>query len=392
MKTKNLISILFFLLLAFGINAQTKISYERILDFQSAEIKPNDRFGSLKKSANETWFVLDSMLQTNYNGSNLIVSKSHYKYSSEGKLTERIDYNSDVSGNMHLQYKHEYILDENEIHFFYIYYQWNSNTMQWTKNNKSEYILYPDGKLKEENLFSYDSTSMDWRNSMKKEIGYDENGRFKHDTTCVWKESNNTWQYYMNTESELDEKGNILWGVSFVFEYSSDDWTILDKVEFAYENGKRARMESFSWSSTLNQWKKWQVDEYFYDNNENEVAWVRTTWNDVLSDWIFDYKSEKEYNSNNQLILETNYDWENENTEWVPITKIAWDYDNTGNIKSEINHNWNTNTNDWQLGSTSEYFYSEFITNINNDLTELKNIKIYPNPAHETFTIELLNH
>lgn len=196
----------------------------------------------------------------------------------------------------------------------------------------------------------------------------------------------------MNYESEMDENDNILWSISSVFEYFSDNWAILDKVAFTYENGKRAKTERFGWSAILSQWEKWQVDEYFYDNNDNEETWVRTTWNDVFSDWLFDYKSEKEYNSNNQLILETNYKWEDENTNWFPVTSITWDYRSTGNIKTEVIQEWNIDKNDGQLRSTSEYFYSEFVTNINKNSVAFTDIQVYPNPAYETFTIDYANY
>jgi len=380
------------LIIPLNMNAQSNVLYKGVEIFELVYNKPFFPPDYTTKNANETRFVLDSLLQTNYNGIDSIFSKSYYKYNSKGKLIEITDFNIDESGNKHPRYKHEYILDENGILFSYIYYQFNTNNMQWGKINKSEYIFYTDGKLKEEIRFSYDLSTLDWLNSTKKVISCNENGRFTHDTTFVWAESKKSWQYYMNYESGLYENNNTKWVVSSIFESFNNEWALLNKVEYVYENGKRAKIESFSWSSILNQWEKWQVDEYFYDNYETEEAWVRTTWNDVLSDWIFDYKSEKEYNSNNQLVLETNYDWENEGTEWIPINKIGRDYDSTGNKESEIYYKWNTDTHNLQLSSTSKYFYSEFIISTNNEITESEKFKIYPNPANKTFTIESSNH
>lgn len=372
-------------------NAQTNILFKGVGIFEKVYKKPLFSYGYMLQSANDSLVVLDSLLQINYNGSDSIFSKSYYKYNSKGELIEITYFNIDESGSKHPRYKHEYILDENGIQFFYIYYQWDSNNIQWTKQNKSEYTFYADGKLKEEILLSYDSSTLDWRNSTKKAISYNENGSFKHDTIFVWAESKKSWRYYMNYESELDENNNTKWEVSSVFESFSNDWTLLNKVVYVYENGKRAKIESFSWSSTLNQWGKWQVDEYIYDNYENEVVWVKTNWNDTLSDWILNYKSEKEYNSNNQMILETNYSWKNEKSEWTSINKIGREYDNSGNKTSEIYHEWNTGTSVWQLSSTSDFYYSPHITSTNKITSEFHNIKIYPNPANEALTIESTN-
>ena len=231
---------------------------------------------------------------------------------------------------------------------------------------------------------------MDWHNSMKKEISYDENGKFRHDTTSVWTVSKNSWQFYLNYESEHDEDGNALWSIRSVYD-SYFDWTTLDKFEYTYEDGKRLLVRNFIWLSTLNQWKERQNDEFSYNEYGSEVLFLRKTWNSADLVWVFNFKKENEYNSANQLISETSYIWDVNSNQWIPSINISYEYDNNGNKKIENSYEWSIDSVDWLAITSSEYFYSIFTTNINNNFPEPQNIKVYPNPASETLTFETQN-
>ncbi len=390
MKTKKPLTLILLVVTAFSLLAQTTFNTENVEDFFNEEIKSLDSFNLPVKSTNEDVFVLDSIIQARYDGDDTVFSKTTIKYNSKGQAIETIISYQNALGNYYPRYRHEYILDDNGTHFFYIYYQWNSTLMQWIEDSKDEYIFYPDGKLKEENSYRYDSSIMDWRNSMKKEISYDENGKFRHDTTSVWTVSKNSWQFYMNYESEQDEDGNAIWSVSSVYD-SYFDWTTLNKFEYTYKNGKRALVQSYTWWSTLNQWKIWQIDEYSYNEAGSEILFLNKQWNSTDSVWVFSYKKENEYNSANQLISETSYNLDVDSNLWIPSIKISYEYNNNGNKKIENSYEWNIGLDDWQLIIRKKYFYSEFTTNINDDLPELQSVKVYPIPANESFTIETQN-
>jgi len=415
---------------------------------------PDSIANKTKFNENETRFVLDSVLSISYNSQpeNTIYFNHYYKYDSKGNRIESKRLTNCVACSIGGNEKSIFTFDENGNTTSEIYFDLDLNSNERIPVYKTE-MVYGINGIAEEHIFRKYATAADeWVQSSKTVHTYDGNGRLTKEIRYNWNDSNSSWQYSSKMEQEFDKKGiilirenytynlvkslwigtvkeenvfkdgQILTGIRYEWNYELNQWRNQVKGEYTYDGNGIEKMEiGFKWNATdeiwenyykyefsinasgkvdkittfkidsSNQWIGAYREEYVYDENGNVILLVNSEWDTIISDWVSKYKIEREFNTNSQMTFELTYRWNKDQNDWGFNDKRTFDFDINGNIKTANYYSWKINNNNWYLHHNSESFYSALVTN-NKYFTEFPDIQVYPNPAHEIFTIELQNN
>ena len=452
MKTKNLLTTIIFLLVSFYVHGQIPIDHENVDCFPSEKTGPANNFAV--KSASENIFLLDSVLETFYlnDADSMLYFNDYYDYDDKGNITEWIHRstcnNCAAGGN----YKSEYIYDEagNCIAEFYfdldlitsqwvlkykldqnfsaggnllsyvlrlpqdnsdvlinyskveytynnnneitdkVEYTWNENLYEWSPSSKWEWEFNNSGQIEKKELYSYDLLKEIWISVEENIFFYDHRGYDSIQIQAYWDEEREIWNSFTRYEHYYDSVGNEI-SLSVFKKDTTESWMGFNKVIKEYDEQVNIVVyEEFHWNNTDLNWEHYKKIVSDFNSNKQPVSEISYSWDNNQSAWIYSTKIEWEYDLNFQTTLQINFRWESDDYNWISLSKITYSYDASENIRVKDIYSGSA-INGWVLRNHIEYFYSEFVTNINTNITESQSIKLYPNPAIEIFNIETQN-
>ena len=449
MKVRNRLSTLIFLLVSFYVHGQIPIDHENVNCFPSEKTGPANNFAV--KSASENIFLLDSVLSTHLiDEYSKTISKEYHKYDDRGNEVEFSFQVIDSDLNLQQWYHTVYKYDDYNNCIVEFDYRLDYSTMKLVQNRKTEREFDNQGNILSYVIYSDDPPFDGLDYYSKAEFTYNENSQLIKSLEYVWDVSLTEWipltliekvyenevlvhrsnkkyntitqswitevthDYYFDIngydslsiatqwsyldsaysqtkyEYKVDTLGNILERI-----YSTQDtlgnWQEFDKITSEYDDyGNKISEIDFNWNSIELSWTPNRKNEMEFNSNNQETLMVEFKWDKTLNDWIYFRKSEREYNSSDLLYSSIILMWDNTLSEWINRSKTTYEYDTYNNLTLESEYDW-TDADSWWLDGKIEYFYSEFITNTNTNIAESQFIKLYPNPANETLTIETQN-
>lgn len=188
-------------------------------------------------------------------------------------------------------------------------------------------------------------------------------------------------------ESGYDENGNDTLKIIYHWKDSKNQWINSSKNTWTYSQyGKITNSTTFNWNTSQNQWINSYKIDYSFDTHENEILRIESEWNTTTNLWNTKDKIEFDrfYNAKelqDSLIVHARNG----------ASKEEYAYDRDGNNTINIHYNWNSITKDWVVWNTYNYYYSLHALTNSVDIIDNQQVRLYPNPAHEWVTLEIIN-
>jgi len=264
----------------------------------------------------------------------------------------------------------------------------------------------------------------DWENDTRKTNTYDANGNILTTLNEVWESG--SWDNYTRGTFTYDPNGNML---TDLYEQWFYGWEKDEKGTYAYDSNG-------NWLSYVRE--IWQLDTWVnsmrftltYDGNGNQTTFLYEWWENSV--WINMFKSTYSWDANGNMLTQLRETWQT-NT-WENDWKRTWTYDSNGNMLSCVREHWQSsawvnvlkytymydaNGNSvtgkfemWQSGNWEpemeildlysqqqelfhlwahlyEASFVSFNTGIESTYQQARSLKVFPNPAGESITIEL---
>ncbi len=453
MRTIKLILILFFLFSSIYNKAQ-KTNNLNCLNIKEGKIAKENVGVMSIRNLKETSFLLDSVLSTYYltDWDSMLYTQDYYKYDNKGNKIEWIHRSTCINCSSGGNYKYEYSYDEVGNCILEFYYNLNLITFQWKLVYKLEQEYITNGNLLGYVFYLPQNNSDELINYSKVEYTYNDSNKLTNKMEYSWNENLSEWSFSMKWEWKFNNIGQLEQNKSFSYDLINELWTSIGKAEHFYDTrGYDSVQIQADWNVEKEIWNNYTKYEYSFDSIGNEIGFSvfrkDTTepwqgynkiinafdekgnkvlseeyyWENEKSDWAYFKKKEWDFDDRSQLIKEVSFRWESSQYKWENSSKIEWDYDLNNQMILQVSSIWNrtidvwinrsqitydydvnnnimaknlyesTDDNVWQLRENTEYYYSELVTNISNDINDFRDIKIYPNPANEIITIESQN-
>lgn len=343
-------------------------------------------FCIVSKSSAQTIYTLDSI---NTLGS----KKSVFYYDQSGRHISTLGYQFNASAGA-------YVITDG---FSYVYDN-NNNIVEQVFSSVQNSLLTPNTKT----LLIYDaqnqvssitnlwfdaSTSIYW-NSSKTDYIRNANGEvvnelfFDYLTNSWALAGQKTYNYVANNAVEV------------VFQNTNNNGTTFNNVDrqtYAYNaNNFPTELVSYSWTNST--WDPTIKSTYAYDATNNVIQTLEYLMNN--SNWDPHFKEDLGYNSTNDFILYESFMMQGIN--WSPLYKQVNTYDTpllqdlivptnfSFNTKLDIEQIYESIGPTWSLIRTSQYNYSEDITNSIASLDD-KKISVYPVPSNDILNVLVEN-
>jgi len=344
--------------------------------------------------------------------------KGEYSYGSNYKINEIINYNSfdTVTNKWKPWSKLHYLYSSTGLLYRSVWWIWNDYTKNWG-NEYGEYLYYYDSKdrlIKKQLNFNTTGTM---KPSSKYLYSYNSNDDMVLDRAFVW--AKNTWLINKSIETNYFDKGKPKWKETFVYKYAD---TVLDiayrEVFFRNSNGQLVESKMYNYnkskmsfnsissvSTIYNSFSKPVIMKFYDQLDSSKLTGKRIYtydgFGDVLSFSSYSrcyYVAGGSYHDTLILGLQENYLYNYAyKIEDVLYPKyFIFQPPPLGDGKYMLTLLQSTNQNYINGVNFPPIMNSEFKncyysnkTIISVALSEKDNvIKLYPNPAHEYFTIE----
>ncbi len=227
-------------------------------------------------------------------------------------------------------------------------YKWNATKEDWDGKDSTQYLYYPNGKMKSNAKYVWDNNA--WRYSTLVEYEYDAANRETLTCNSSWSTAAGALAYTTKREHEYDGSGRTL--VDASWKYSNGAWigTGMSKWEY-YANGQKKVEEAYSgWEN--NNWKGIANGRATYEYNAAGKVTKKITYTWTAGAWVEATKEETQYDGSNVSDL-AQYSWKNGAWSGTSRDSTTW----TGGKKTEeIKLIWSDNT--WKLSTNTQKVYS----------------------------------
>ncbi len=327
--------------------------------------------------------------------------RAEYSYNSDNKIIQKI-LSERPYGIMQWTFeeKEDFIFDVNGNLVEHAYSYWNTNTMQWISLQKFEWIYNTDGYLIELIDSLWSPSLNQWGQSSIDDFTYDANGNLLTRIYSWW--DGMQWLLEYKEASTYDTNGNLIFRIDSNWNSNTNQWVDEYNNEFTYDADNRLLSYISSvWNGS--QWIGETRDDYTYDANGNISSFILSSWYD--SQWNYDSKTEYDYDANGNQILLTDFSWDNYTMQWGNDWKTTCDYDNDYAYNELILPNyytenyfrykkltytdeiWDVYSQQWSPAYKGTYYYSSQLVSTQNIADT--NVRIFPNPARDRVVFDL---
>jgi len=224
-----------------------------------------------------------------------------------------------------------------------------------SRNDTTDFVYYPDGKLHYSISRYWDDYSQDWLNNQKRLNEYYDNGLIHISTSQYWNgydwENSFVLKYEYN---ENEERTSVL-----VESWSSGYISDLRMTSYIYDENNQV-IQLLGQEDIDGEWVNTQQILYTY-TEDLFIESIRQDWDDAI--WINNSKSISVLNESDQIIERRYEQWIYE--EWVPVSKSLFEFDDQGNLILETFQNVNS------FGELENSLTIESEYNQQNDITQL---------------------
>ena len=258
---------------------------------------------------------------------------------------------------------------------------WEESSSSWVNDSFDEYS-YNDINLLDTIIVSKRNNGGVLENAYKETFSYDSIARISFSNEWYW---NGGWEEYYRYYYSFSSNNNLLYinkytwanpGWLYINKYSYNwnslndttritlegldmfhgGWRYFWKVEFSYDSlNSLITKDKFDYYSQ-NNWRPELRDQYFYDNNRNNIENIRLEWNSTDSIWVNVYRYSYEYDSNNILISTLYQDWQTDSSNWVNVWRETYTYTPQNKLTTMFKETWSTETG-WQNYALRTYYY-----------------------------------
>ncbi len=244
----------------------------------------------------------------------------------------------------------------------FVFCIWDFSTNQITGGSRTEITLIQDSLY--DNLIDkiWNSTTQSWQLDGKTTYSYDANNYPQEITLYQWDNTNSQWVNDRKYFLVFDNNGNEIQYVKQLWNGTS--WINTYKKTSTYDNNNNLlTLTKYTWSS--NSWVGQYKYEYTYDQNNLRLTKKRSIWDNTNSQWVNDYKYTYSYDSQGNMTTSVRANWDNTNSQWVNSTKIEYSYNSNNDLLVKTISYWDNTNSVWVSSSKYQYTY-----NSNGDLTE----------------------
>lgn len=362
--------------------------------------------------------ILENNISTCFGCSSGEPGKTESEFDSNGNRTKYIMYRLTPTNQYIPEVKVEQSYDVGNKLTHYFGSLWEAKSNQWINYRKEEYSYNANDKLINEVHYLWDINNKDWTFNFKIDQSFDQDGNMIFYADYDYNKNTGLWEGHEKKEYVFEGK-NILSFVKFNWNENTGDWINSEKMESSYDSASNKTLEIiYRWNEAEQRWDNYNKYAYFigsnnkiaaltafdvdankqwigsfkqdysYDDRGNEILQLRYGWDTETNQWMNEWKYDMDYNSNNQLISETYYTWDQQLISWIPAHENDFWFDQYGNKTKETSHQWNSE-GQRIIYYKFEYFYSLHSITNNLERSETQQIKLYPNPAHEAFILEI---
>jgi len=336
-------------------------------------------------------------------------SKYLYEYDINGNLITRTDMFWDTySSNWKNMYKGVSVYNAENLIIDNLNYSWDNINEIWVGSNRTSYGYNMNGLY---NLFIYynwNTVIENWQENYKTTYLYYLGTNLLHFiTNFSWDSGMSAWVNSTQSENIFDGEMRVIESYYKYWDSSISNWISTQKTEYAYDDKDQKILEaSYYWDNVLLIWMGNYMSEYNYDLNSNIIFNRSSFYDYALNDWVWSNKTHYVYDDKNNLTDMHTFNWNSIDEIWIDYYRNMYEYDilNSiddiaappwyfsyfyyGNSMLLNAHFYNIVDNVFRLSSSSQYFYSDFHSNINEELTS-NSLEIYPNPCSENIFLSL---
>lgn len=163
------------------------------------------------------------------------------------------------------------------------------------------------------------------------------------------------------TDISVDVNGHVVERITKKLDEQSQ--ALINNLKTVIEpndlTGKPLSEINYVWDNTNSEWTEETKHEYNYDDNDNQILWIKYSWNELSSEWYLIKKSESIYDENNRIVNYKYYDIEKDG-DGVVTYKYELTYDDNGALISSRNYsNWDSELNTWLVQQKTESTYNQ---------------------------------
>jgi hypothetical protein len=320
----------------------------------------------------------------------------------------------------------DYVYNTSNDIIAYTKKSWVGNT--WLTNSKFMFTYNPNHVLTSTSNIIWNGAK--WVNYYRYTYTYDANDRltgylFETGNDSIWENSDQeiytyvgsqntyflrqtwngaSWDNVKNESNTYDSNNNMITKVSQT--WGAGAWINNMKDSAGYNlNNEKISSLSRKWKS--NAWNNFKRTAFTYSLNQSVS--VMQAWDTTMVAWENDLRTVSDFDPNNNLVNEVFQTWESgawknivqnhftwggtagdvitnsvyqvwNDTIWTTTGTYDQVYNTNGFLQTEIHKGWN-NAGTMITSGDSTYHYSHTIVTGINDVSQTKNVTIYPNPA-----------
>lgn len=267
---------------------------------------------------------------------------------------------------------------------------WNDSIGNWVNNIKEIFKYDQYGNLELNEILKWNMIIQEWQfdsGRSKSNYKYNETGKVTEQVYFVWNSENNDWQYATKYVYNRDTQNRLILQIKSIWNIQRKEWIKMEKWNSAFDSESRNIHNSSSiWDEERNDWKIININETVWDKNGNFTLNTFLFWSEYSNDYQGG-KKEQGFNESGQILWKTSYTWDSNLEQWKAESKTTQSYTQEGLMDTISYFNWDIALNEMVGISRIIYFYSGTVDI--NEISNVSEIKLYPNPAANFVTTEI---
>ncbi|MDD3737786.1 MAG: T9SS type A sorting domain-containing protein [Lentimicrobiaceae bacterium] len=312
------------------------------------------------RSYNQNAYMLTEVYQEWRNNEWTDLNKNINTYDANNNLITEL-WQDWMNNNWVNTEKYTFTYDANNNMLTRLCQGWNIDA--WVDFAKTTYTYDANNNMLTELIQFWEGA---WVNYEKITNTYDANNNVLSILFQLWE--NNTWINDYIITATYDANNNLITAISQEWGYNA--WENVEKIDATYDvNNNMLTLLYQEWA--YNAWVNYEKHIYTYDANNNRTRELVQAWEGA---WVNDFNYTYTYDENNNCTLAESSYWMGDN--WQQTNgDLSLFYNN---MKSEIYFFC------YKITATYKHFLL-----LENERKELSNISIYPNPANNSFVVDV---
>lgn len=363
---------------------------------------------------NPAWIARQDGSGTTWNEERTLVE---FQYNGYGKVLTELDmYWDSVAATIDTGGVIKYSYDENDSLVQVIYQPDIHDSISMWRDLYSYDANHNLTDLMEQ---QWDNENKKWYNQANYPRAYDENNNLTSITYQIWFTNNTNGWWHSDTRSvyAYDSSNREIQHIDQFWQGPKNGWINSANYLFRYDKDNNMVEEIYQlWKNYDSIWLNSGATDFTYDSLKNVITELDKNWSNADDSFDYGYLRTFSYNSFNELTVYLYQGWSVADSIWKDGDKFVYTYDENGNLLTYLQLNSYTGSGDWtnylRTVFTNDasgnplvqveqfwdngpdwdnfekwtYGYTAF-TSIPFVKPNVVNVKTYPNPFSQSFTI-----